>query len=373
MTSSFRRISRILGCLVCPLPAVACGADGGDSLAGTDVESSAASTSGEASTTTGDGSSTAADTTGGEPGWELALTLDEDVGALFSVWGPNAAHVYTVGGQQGAGGISTGALLVRTQGGWTPATLPTDTPKLHWIHGGPSLRVAVGERGAILTRDGDGDATPWDTVGCATVLPLWGAWVVADDDAWVVGGDGFDRAPVLCHYDGAAWTQVELPALSIDAKALFKVFAVAADDVWAVGDAGLVLRYDGAAWTQVAIDTPSDIISLWGTGPGELLAVGGRANGVLARHDGAAWSVTTLGDSAGLNGIWMDADGHATAVGIAGTILDVAAASTMPARTTAPTNLTLHAVWSPGDGTFIAVGGSLEMPPPLVGVIVERN
>jgi hypothetical protein len=38
-----------------------------------------------------------------------------------------------------------------------------------------------------------------------------------------------------------------------------------------------------------------------------------------------------------------------------------------------PTILTLHAVWSPGDGTFVAVGGSLEMPPPLVGIIVEKN
>lgn len=325
-------------------------------------------TDGSASTEPVDTSTTASDR-----GWEVVLEADETLGALFSVWGPDADRVYAVGGQQGEGGLSTGTMLVRDAGAWTPAALPADTPKLNWIHGRDALRVVVGERGAILTRDGDDDATPWTLTGCATVLPLWGAWVVADDDVWAVGGDGFDRPPVLCHYDGAGWTNVELPALSVDAKALFKVFAVAADDVWAVGDLGLLIHYDGATWSQVEVDTPSDLISLWGTGPDDILAVGGRASGALVRRDANGWGVTSLAETPGLNGVWMDAVGDAHVVGIGGTIASVAAGSTALELEPVATMLTLHAVWSPGDGTFIAVGGSLELPPPFVGIIVEKN
>ena len=379
------RIAVGLRWLPASLAGVACGGGGGgdpgtaatSSPMTSDAEASAGSTSATGTGTGTDPTSptTAVDgsTTAVEGGWEVVYEAGEDEGAIFSVWGPDAARVYAVGGQQGEGGLSVGTMLVRDAGAWSTLALPTDTPKLNWIHGGPTIRVAVGERGAILRRTGDDDATAWTVEGCATVLPLWGAWAVADDDVWAVGGDGFDRPPVLCHFDGAAWENVELPVLEGDPKALFKVFGLAADDVWAVGDVGLVLHYDGAAWTRVPIDTTSDIISLWGTGPTELLAVGGRASGVLARWDGAAWSVTDLAENAGLNGVWMDPAGEAHTVGIGGTVLAVAPGSTSPMAEEVPTLLTLHAVWSPGDGTFVAVGGSLEMPPPLVGIIVEKN
>ncbi len=358
-----------------------CGADGvvdpssSSSAAGT---TGAPSTSTDTATATSDPTTTSSatedgTTTMGDASWEVAFEADESLGALFSVWGPNAAVVYAVGGQQGEAGLSTGTMLVRSANAWASVALPDATPKLNWIHGAQTLRVAVGERGAILMRDGDDAATPWVTQSCATVLPLWGTWVGASDDVWAVGGDGFDRPPVLCHYDGLEWTNVELPELSIDAKALFKVFGLASDDVWAVGDAGLLLHYDGTAWEQVVVDTPADLISLWGNGPDELLAVGGRANGVLARYDGAAWTIEALAEAPGLNGVWMDGGGEAHVVGIGGTILALDPGSLAPTLELAPTILTLHAVWSPGDGSFIAVGGSLEMPPPLVGIIVEKN
>jgi len=366
--------------------AVACGAAGGvdpttdtepSSTTTTDATSAGPTSSASTASTTSDSASSGPDvdtsTTETVPAWEIALEADESIGALFSVWGPSADHVYTVGGQQGEGGISIGAMLVRSGGAWAPATLPADTPKLNWIHGSDELRVVVGERGAILMRDGDDDGAAWTVHGCATVLPLWGTWISAADDVWAVGGDGFDRPPVLCHFDGIEWTNVELPELSLDAKALFKVFGVAADDVWAVGDAGVLLHWDGDAWSQVVVDTPSDLISLWGPSTDELLAVGGRANGVLARKDAAGWTIAALAELSGLNGVWMDAGGEAHIVGIGGTIAVLPAGSLTPEIEESPTILTLHAVWSPGDGTFIAVGGSLEMPPPLVGIIIEKN
>lgn len=367
-----------LWCLSSCTVALACGAaDGTAPTSATDTTTTNDDTTAAVTSTTSsaDSTSTSVDTSTTEPvpAWEIALEAGESIGALFSVWGPSGDHVYAVGGQQGEGGVSIGAMLVRSAGTWAEVALPQDTPKLNWIHGKDELRVVVGERGAILMRDGDDDATPWTTHGCETVLPLWGAWISAVDDVWVVGGDGFDRPPVMCHYDGVAWTNVALPELSFDAKGLFKVYGVVPDDVWAVGDAGLLLHWDGNVWSQVVVDTPSDLISLWGPSGDDLLAVGGRANGVLARKDAAGWTLAALAEVSGLNGVWMDASGEAHIVGIGGTIAVVPPGTLTPEIEESPTILTLHAVWSPGDGTFVAVGGSLEMPPPLVGIIVEKN
>ncbi|MBC8072098.1 MAG: hypothetical protein IAG13_27505 [Deltaproteobacteria bacterium] len=317
-----------------------------------------------------DASGSSESTASAEP-WRVAFEVDEQTGALLSAWGPSAAHVYAVGGQNGPG-VSTGAMLVRERGQWSELELPADTAKLNWIHGNGELRVAVGERGVILMRSGDDAATPWETFGCGTVLPLWGAWVVADDDVWTVGGDGFSHAPVLCRFDGGQWSQLELPADAVASKGLFKVFGLAPDDVWAVGDGGLLLHLGASGWQAVDSGTDVDLISLWGTARGELVAVGGRASGVLARKT-EGWTIADLGESVpGLNGVWMDPSGTATVVGILGTIATLEPGGLTPAFEPAPTMSTLHAVWSPGDGTFIAVGGSLELPPPFTGVILER-
>ena len=56
----------------------------------------------------------------------------------------------------------------------------------------------VGDLGVILVRDGD--AGEWTRHGCGTILPLWGVWGAAPDDLWAVGGDGFNRDPVACHF-----------------------------------------------------------------------------------------------------------------------------------------------------------------------------
>ncbi|MBX7082822.1 MAG: hypothetical protein K1X88_26690 [Nannocystaceae bacterium] len=360
----------------------ACGGDrgaseGSSAAASTGGEGTASSTShgssGGSSDSSGAATGSSDGTTGASAQWAIAFEADESIGALLSAWGPSAAHVYAVGGQQGDGGLSQGAMLVRRDGAWSPTALPRQTAKLNWIHGRDALRVAVGERGTILVREGDDDATPWTAAACGTVLPLWGAWVVASDDVWVVGGDGFDRPPVMCHFDGAMWTNVELPPISIDSKGLFKLFGLAADDLWAVGDGGLLLHHDGRGWSQVELDTDgADLISLWGNSPSSLLAVGGRASGVLARYDGATWTPSAP-QMAGLNGVWMDDAGLAHVVGLMGTIARVDAGTLEPAAEDSPTNLTLHAVWGPGDGSLIAVGGSLDLPPPFVGVILERS
>lgn len=334
-----------------------------------------ASTAGDDSATaesggTGPADATADDTGPGSP-WSTSLEVGEDVGAFLSVWGSNSAEVWAVGGQSSRPGALTVGAMWRYDGQtWSAEALPDATPTLNWIFGVDDTLVTVGDFGTILVREGGGDFAQHS---CATILPLWGVWGAAADDLWIVGGDGFQRDPVLCHFDGVEVTEVAVPEPSIETFALFKVWGTAADHVFAVGDAGYILHYDGVGWTEQQSGTTSDLISLWGRGADEILAVGGRASGVLARWDGAAWTATELPDVFGLNGVFMNDAGVATVVGVTGVAGRVAAGSAALDLEDPGTLLTLHAAFGPAGGPVFAVGGSLEQAPPFHGVILERD
>jgi hypothetical protein len=345
-------------------------------------QTSAASTGDETGTGTHAASSTSdaasgeasSDASTGAPasGWEPSLELGDDVGALLCVWGPEPGLLYAVAGQPLGGGLSRGTLLRWDGAQWSVEPLPDDVPGLNWVHGVGERRVLVGDLGVVLVRDGD--EGPWAQHGCGTVLPLWGVWGAAEDDVWAVGGDGFNRDPVACHFDGTTWALHELPEPSIESHALYKVWGTAADDVWAVGDAGLVMHWGGPdeGWVEHPSGTEFDLISLWGTGPGEILAVGGRTTGVLSRWDGVQWTAQEAAALPGLNGVWMAPDGTATVVGPQGGAGTVAPGALSVDVEDAGTGLALHGVYGlPGVERW-AVGGSLDMAPPYVGIVLHR-
>ena len=329
-------------------------------------------TNGDTDTET-DSDSGSATSGGGYGAWFSAQEIGEDQGALLSVWGASADDVWAVGGQVEAVGEAGVGLLMHSDGTvWTPQTLPDGTPLLNWVHGAGGETWLVGNAGSTLRSDGSGFAA----VESPTEVPLWGVFVVGPGDSWAVGGDAFDSdgTGVILHWDGATWTDMPMPALDRSSAALFKVWAAAANDVWAVGDAGVIIHYDGAAWSQVPSGTGNDLISLWGTGADDIVAVGGRSIGTVARWDGAAWTSFDVGQVPGLNGVWMDADGVATLVGNRG------AAALLPpgsmelnADPTTAELMVLHAVFGFGDGRRVSVGGSLDRSPPYVGVILEAD
>ncbi|MCA9684458.1 MAG: hypothetical protein KC457_19850, partial [Myxococcales bacterium] len=131
-------------------------------------------------------------------------------------------------------------------------------------------------------------------------------------------------------------------------------------------------HFDGSAWTQQLAGTSRDLISLWGTGPDEIISVGGRANGIIARYDGSAWSSETIGELPGLNGVWMAEDGTAFAVGVDGIVIEIEPGGfewTELDRSVRPD--TLHGAFGLADGSRFAVGGNLLFSPPWTGVIVQ--
>ena len=146
---------------------------------------------------------------------------------------------------------------------------------------------------------------------------LEGVAAVSAVDAWAVGYQWISQSswkPLLLHYDGGQWSNVDLPGYV--SGRLSSVFARARDDVWAVGWIGLVpgiqglaLHWDGTSWTQVPFPTEQGgwIVlrsvsavaadDVWAVGTFQFVNGNGQVeNRARSFHwDGVAWSPVILG------------------------------------------------------------------------------
>ncbi len=279
--------------------------------------------------------------------------------------------VWAVGGQLQALGEDGVAVIARRDGnGWARAEAPADMPLLNWIHEGGGELWAVGNAGAAMRK-----GPAWERLDAPTDVPLWGVFVHGPNDVWAVGGDVFDAdAPgVILRYDGSGWTELELPELDRKSSSFFKVWGPSPDSMYIVGDNGIIVHFDGTSLSQQLSGTTQDLISLWGSGPDDIVAVGGRSVGTLVRYDGSSWTPEDFGTIAGFNGVWVGPDGASTMVGNLGAAADVAAPS--EELTVAPSGAgfnVLHAVYGFDNGTRFAVGGSIDRSPPWTGIIIDR-
>ncbi|MEM6958574.1 MAG: hypothetical protein AAF645_23025 [Myxococcota bacterium] len=289
---------------------------------------------------------------GGDGDWSPAFDADAR-GWILSVWGPDDGDaLFAVGGQPGAGAMT------RFDGSdWNPVDVG-GAPLLNWVHGlNESDYVVVGDGGFIARGNGT-TLTPFSNV--PTAEQLWGAWMNAADDIWAVGGAGVDTSEaVVLHFDGRAWTKETLPALERpNVFAFFKVWASGPDDVIVVGQRGVILRYDGSEWREFGAGTSDDLISLWGTGPDRVVAVGGRGNGVMATWNGTEWRSVRLSPLAALNGVWTRNGRDVHVAGIQGTLAVVDFDSFVFRESFTDATLDFHAIFGRSSG-LTAVGGNL--------------
>lgn len=289
-----------------------------------------------------------------EPTWEVSTTSSA---ALSGVWGTGPDNVIVVGGDD-----TTGTIDRWDGAAWSPMEVPDGTNLLVWAYGfGPDDIFAVGRGGSALRWDG----ATWSALTTGTTEDLWGVFGFAPDDVWAVGGDLNGDAPLLLHWDGAAFTEVPLdPAQNPQgATSLFKVWGTG-DTLFAVGERGLILQYDGATWTNspAGAAADDDFVSLWGTSADHIVAVGGRSGARVSTWDGAAWSTTAPSGLGGLSAVFMDDPATAYVGGIYGWVgaLDVATGELTPEEIL--TDLDVHAMWGDGEGTVWAVGGRFMAP-----------
>lgn len=136
-------------------------------------------------------------------------------------------------------------------------------------------------------------------------------------------------------------------------NALFDVHGTSANDVWAGGALGALVRFDGTSWSAVDTPSTSSINAVWARAADD--AYFARDDGEVMRWNGTSLSLLPSTDATPLRGIGPLPDGRLLFVGDQGTarIWDGSAWLTLPTGTTA----NLRSVGGPGpsivgDGTI---------------------
>ncbi len=124
------------------------------------------------------------------------------------------------------------------------------------------------------------------------------------NDVWAVGTA--DGATLTEHWDGAAWNIVPSPNAPTGANVLFGVYGSASDNVWAVGSnqisdtetRALLLHWNGSAWNMLPEPLPN--VNHWladvsGSSANDVWAVGtyfenADIKNLVLHWDGSAWS-----------------------------------------------------------------------------------
>jgi len=165
---------------------------------------------------------------------------------------------------------------------WQPMTSPVagDLRSVWMLSEGEGW--AVGSYATAQMRNG-----AWAAVTGNVFRNLYGVYGFAANDVWAVGASG-----TVLRFDGITWNVV-FSGTNIGLRA---VWGASADDVWLVGEAGIALHWDGSELKKVTIDTPQTLTAIWGRSADDITVVGSR--GVAFHWDGTAWSKLSLGVAA---------------------------------------------------------------------------
>jgi hypothetical protein len=209
--------------------------------------------------------------------------------SLFGTWGSSPMDMWAVG--------MRGTVLHAD--GQTVASVPAGTAtRLDDVWGtGPADVWTVGQGGVVLHFDGNTFAP----VESGTTADLNAVFAAAPNDVWIAGVNA-----TLLHWDGSSMTPVALPGAPADAV-IRDVHGIAADDIWLAGGGtasapAFVAHYDGTAWSPIELITSDfgagdPLTRVWALAADDVwvavfrtFAVGGGLASVYEHFDGTAWT-----------------------------------------------------------------------------------
>jgi hypothetical protein len=166
------------------------------------------------------------------------------------------------------------------------------------------------------------DGTAWNAITSPSNgtgnNQLNAAAAVASNDVWAVGWyynvNDFRSETLIEHWNGTNWSIVPSPNIAnVESNSLSSVAAVAANNVWAVGDAyngtdeEIIEHWDGSQWTLttgpafgsgsqsllngIAAVSASDI---WAVGGGPPSQTGNSAGVLMQQWNGSQWTVVPI-------------------------------------------------------------------------------
>jgi len=166
--------------------------------------------------------------------------------------------------------------------------------------------------------NGNSTVVRWNGTNWSSVQPspavnrnLNSVFAISANDGWAVGGAG-----TIIRWNGISWSTVASPTGNV----LNSIFMLdtdnnsIADDGWAVGQSGTIIRWNGASWNNVASPTGQNLNSVFMVSANDGWAVGRRTGGttngwVFLRWNGVSWSLVSVDTSPtvaqNLNSVFM--------------------------------------------------------------------
>jgi photosystem II stability/assembly factor-like uncharacterized protein len=201
---------------------------------------------------------------------------------------------------------------------------------------------AVGDNGAIFFLD---HKTTWRRVDPIVSATLRGVSGIREDNIYAVGDDG-----VILNWNGTTWGRIESPTTSNLLATHFGPTGIG----WAVGDSGVILRYDKGNWTPVPTPSNKSLRGVW-AGPGDTAwAVGD--SGTILRWEGKQWTPENSYIQADLCAIYGDQTNQLMAVGANGTVLLRSSGKWKVFSSTPATSATLRSIITDPSGN-VWIGG----------------
>ncbi|KAB2379280.1 hypothetical protein [Actinomadura montaniterrae] len=157
-----------------------------------------------------------------------------------------------------------------------------------------------GER--VFKRTGDG----WTVVDVPGVDYVADLQALTATDAWAVGYEnGIQQKPAAAHFDGTAWKNVPLSAVS-ENDWFRKVVPVAPNDVWGI-TAQRLAHWNGTAWTWIAPpEGLGDLVDLTVDASGTPWVAPAESAPPAKppyRYSGGKWEQVTIPSGAMVNGL----------------------------------------------------------------------
>jgi hypothetical protein len=124
-------------------------------------------------------------------------------------------------------------------------------------------------------------------------------WGSAANDVFAVGQEG-----LIFHYDGSQWREMDTGMTNSEVfYHLRGIWGTSSTDVFVVGSYGTILHYDGNQWTTMNSGISTiNLEGIWGTSSTDVFAVG--RNGTILHYDGNQWTAMNSGISSPLLSVW---------------------------------------------------------------------
>jgi len=123
---------------------------------------------------------------------------------------------------------------------------------------------------------------------------LLGVWSISANDIFAVGYNG-----TILRSDGTNWSLME----SNTSSNLYAVWGLSSSNVYAVGSSGVIMHYDGSEWSLAHMDPDGEtFLSIWGSSATDI-HIGGQG-GKIIHWNGTDWRIKQSGSNSNIGAMW---------------------------------------------------------------------